>query len=391
MKKVLLADGAGFFRFCAVLVALGTWLFLAPSSFAQTSHYDLTFIGLPDGNVDLTQYIGLDRKLKPDVAGQVLRITITPPLPANQSKKVRLTVTVSGQGSSVTQCNTQIATAVTSAFDLTLGGRDLGAAAFTGSSAIGVQNSTQNQPCIDALADKMTSGVASIPTGIYRIDAVLNDANTGSPLGTGSHTIQITGASTNEAVLNLSRPLNGEQVQATGSVVFEFENSMQGRLLAFEHSSFMQSPDDATRDLNSPLKALDVAVTSIGSNQVQAPYPGIALRSWTPGKKYSWLFLGSLPGATDVRRSPVWSFTVVPNDPVLAQLASSLASAPDPIGSTFSNLLNSGYTLAFSGSNPILLQEGDNGTPRAIDISQVLTWLADLARRNVRVNAVITQ
>jgi hypothetical protein len=389
MKKILLADGAGFLRFCAVLAALGTWLFLAPSSFAQTPHYDLTFIGLPDGNVDLTQYIGLDRKLKPNVAGQVLRITVSPSL--SQPKRVRLTVTVSAQGSSVTECNTQIATVVTQSFDVTGGGRDLGTAAFTGSSAIGVQNSSQNQPCIDALADKMTTGVASIPTGIYRIDAVLNDASSGALLGTGSHTIQISGASTNEAVLNLTSPANGDQVQSNGSVVFSFENSISGRLLAFEHSSFTQSQDDATRDLNSPLKTLDVPVTSIGSNQVQAPYPGVALRGWTAGKKYSWLFLGSVPGSSDVRRSAVWSFTVLPNDPVLAQLTLSLTSAPDPIGSTFNNLINSGYTLAFSGSNQIFLQEGDNGTPRSIDISQVLAWLADLARRNVRVNAVITQ
>ena len=389
MKKLLLADGAGFFRFCAVLAALGTWLFLAPSSFAQTPHYDLTFVGLPDGNVDLTQYIGLDRKLKADVAGQYLQITITPALTI--TKRVRLTITVSAQGSSVTQCNTQIATAVTSAFDLTGGGRNLGSAAFTGSSAIGVQSSTQNQPCIDALADKMTSGVASIPTGIYRIDAVLNDANTGSPLGSGSHTIQITGASTNEAVLNLTSPLNGDQVPSTGSVVFNFQNSITGRLLAFEHSTLTQSQDDATRDLNSPLKALDVAVTSLGSNQVQATYPGVALRGWTAGKKYSWLFLGSVSGSADVRRSAVWSFTVVSNDPILAQLTSALMSAPDPIGSTYNNLVNSGYALAPPGSNPIYLQEGDNGTPRAIDISQALAWLADLARRNVRINAVVTQ
>jgi len=388
MKKLLLADGAVFLRFCAVLAALGTWLFLAPSSFAQTPHYDLTFIGLPEGNVDLTLYIGLDRKLKADVPGQLLRITVTPAL--TQPKRARLSITVSAQGSSVTQCNTQIATAVTVPFDVTGGGRDLGAAAFTGASAIGVQNSTQSQPCIDALADKMTSGVASIPTGIYRIDAVLNDANTGAPLGTGSHTIQISGASTNEAVLNLTSPLNGDQVPSTGSVVFSFENSIPGRLLAFEHSSLTQSQDDATRDLNSTLKTLDVAVTSLGSNQVQATYPGVALRNWTAGKKYSWLFLGST-GSAEVRRSAVWSFTVVSNDPLLAQLASALMSAPDPIGSTYNNLVNSGYTLAPPGSNPIFLQEGDNGTPRTIDVSQVLAWLADLARRNVQVKAGVTQ
>jgi hypothetical protein len=291
----------------------------------------------------------------------------------------------------LTECNTQIATAVTKAFDISGSGQDLGSSAFTGSSGVGVQSSSQNQPCIDAFANKMTSGVASIPTGIYRIDAVLNDANSGSALGIGSHTMQITGASTNEAVLNLTSPLNGEQVPSTGSVVFSFENSIPGRLLAFEHSSFTQSPEDATRDLNSPLKALDIPVTSIGGNQINAMYPGVAVRGWTSGKKYSWLFLGSEAGSTDVRRSPVWSFTVLPNDPVLAQLTMNLMSAPDPIGSTFNNLINSGYTLSFSGTNPIFIQEGDNGTPRTIDISQVLAWLADLSRRNVRVNATITQ
>jgi hypothetical protein len=237
----------------------------------------------------------------------------------------------------------------------------------------------------------MTSGVASLPTGIYRIDAVLTDANTRALLAMGSHTIEITGASTNEAVINLTSPSNGDQVPSTGSVVFSFDNSLPGRLLAFEHSSFTQSQDDATRDLNSPLKTLDVPVTTLGSNQLNAAYPGVALRSWTAGKKYSWLFLGSVSGSTDLRRSPVWSFVVVPNDPVLARLAMTLASAPDPIGSTFNNLINSGYTLAFSGSNPILLQEGDSGIPQAIDVSQLLSWLADLARRNVQINAIVTQ
>jgi hypothetical protein len=389
MKKVLLADGAGFLRFCAVLAALGTWLFLAPSSsFAQT--YSLEFIGLPTGNVDLTQYIGLDRKLKADVPGQILRITIAPPLTPGQTRNVRLSLTVSAQGTSVSQCNGQIATALTGPFTLSGAGRDLGSAAFTGTGGIPISSSSTSQPCIDAFADKMTSGIASLPTGIYRIDAVLNDAG-GALLGTGSHTIEITGASTNEAVLNLTSPLNGDQVPSTGSVVFSFDNSLPGRLLAFEHSSFSQSPDDATRDLNSPLKALDVPVTALGSNQVNALYPGVALRSWTPGKKYSWMFLGSVPGSTDVRRSPVWSFVVVPNDPILAQLVLALMNAPDPIGSTYNNLVNSGYMLALSGSNPIFLQEGDNGIPRAIDVSQVLAWLADLAHRDVRVNAVVTQ
>jgi len=388
MKKVLLAGGAGFLRFCAVLAALGTWLFLAPSSFAQT-RYDLSFIGLPEGNVNLTMYIGLDRKLKADVPGQILRITITPPL--TQSKRVLLTLKASAEGSSVLECNGPIATAFT-VLDLSGAGRDLGTSAFTGSGGIAfIAPPYTNQPCIDALADRLTSGVASLPTGIYHIEAFLIDPNTQAQLAYGSHTIRIEGASTNEAVINLVSPQNGEYVPSTGSVVFSFDNSIPGRLLAFEHSSFTQSQDDATRDLNSPLKVLDLPVIARGSSQVTAIYPGVALRDWMAGKKYSWLFLGSVAGSTDVRRSAVWSFTIAPNDPVLARLAMTLASAPDPIGSTFNNLISSGYTLAFSGSNPILLQEGDNGTPRAIDVSQLLSWLAELARRSVQINAVVTQ
>jgi hypothetical protein len=388
MKKVLLADRAGFLRFCAVIVAVGTWLLCAPSSYGQATRYDLSFIGLPEGSVNITMYIGLDRKLKADVPGQLIRITVTPPL--TQPKRVRLSLSASAQGSSVLQCNSQIASALT-VLELSGAGRDLGTSAFTGSGGVALIGASTNQPCIDALADRMTNGVASLPTGIYRIDAVLNDATTGALLATGSHTIRIEGASTNEAVINLISPQNGELLPSTGNVVFSFDNSIPGRLLAFEHSSLTQSQDDATRDLNSPLKVLDLAVTSRGSNQVNAIYPGVAVRDWMAGKKYSWLFLGSVPGSTDVRRSAVWSFNIAPKDPVLAQLTMTLSSAPDPIGSTFSNLINAGYTLAFSGSKPIFLQEGDNGTPRAIDVSQLLSWLADLARRNVQVNAVVTQ
>jgi hypothetical protein len=237
----------------------------------------------------------------------------------------------------------------------------------------------------------MTSGVASLPFGIYRIDAVLYPEGSRTPLGAGSHTILIGGASTNEAVVNLTSPQNGERVPATGSVVFSFDNSIAGRLLVFEHSSLSQSADDATRDLNSPLKVLDVSVTARGSNQVNAMYPGVALRDWTAGRKYSWLFLGSVPGSPLVRRSAVWSFMVMSNDPVLAELVAALTSAPDPIGSTYNNLVNAGYTLAPSGSTPFFIQEGKNKTPRPVDISRVLSFLKDLAQRNVQINATITQ
>jgi len=397
MKKLLLAGGESLLRFGAILAVMGIACIFVPSSYAQTPTYSLSFEGFPSGVVRLTDYIGLDRKLKTDVAGHVLRILVSPPL--TKAQRVRLSIAVSGQGSSVTECNLQIATAVTVPFDITGSGRDLGASDFTGSSGIGVQTSTTTQSCIDALADKMSQGGPFIPPGIYTISATLNDANTGAMLGSQSLPIPIVGSSTNEATLNLTSPQNGEQVPQSASVVFSFENSIGGHLLVFEHSSLTQSPDDATRDLNSPLKVVDVEFGKdhTGSNQVTAVSPGVAARPWTAGKKYSWYFLGSFAssssvaaGTGDTRKSPVWSFSVVPSDPAFAQLISALSAAPDPVGSTYQNLANSGFTIDLS--SPFYLQEGDNATQRRIDVSDVLSFLRSLAGRNVQLKAgVVTQ
>jgi hypothetical protein len=387
MKKVLLAGGAGLVRLSLILVVLGIACFLAPSSFAQGNSYSLSFVGMPTGSVGLSDYIGLDRKLKTNVAGQLLRISVSPAL--TTPKRVRLSVVVSANGSSVRECNATIATAQTVSFEISGSGRDLGTSDFAGS-GIGIQNSTENQACIDALADKIQEGVASIPTGIYSIDATLNDATTGAPLATGSHAITIESASTTEATINLTSPANGEQVPLSASVIFTFDNSIPGRLYAFEHSTLSQSPDDATRDLNSSLKILDLEVTQRGTNQIVATSPGIALRPWMANKKVSWLFVGQMPGSTDIRRSSVWTFTVVPSDPAYNQLVTALANAPDPIGSTYTNLTSAGYSLSFSATNPVYIQEGEGGSQRSADITQVLTLLSGLASRNVRVTAVVT-
>jgi hypothetical protein len=385
MKKVLLAGGAGLVRLSLILVVVGIACFLAPSSFAQNS-YTLTFQGMPSGSVALMDYIGLDRKLKTNVAGQTLNISVSPGL--TTPKRVRLSIVVSATGSSVTECNATIATAQTVVFEITGNGRALGASDFTGSSGIGIQSSTENQPCIDALSDKMQSGVAAIPTGIYMIDATLNDAATGAILGSGSHSITVASASTTEAVLNLTSPANGEQVPQSASVVFSFDNSIPGRLLAFEHSTISQSPDDATRDLNSSLKILDLEVTSIGTNQVVATSPGNALRPWMANKKVSWLFLGRQTGSAETRKSPVWSFMIVPSDPTYDQLARALANAPSPIGTTYSTLISSGYLLSYSASNPVYIQGGATGTRQTLDVSALLTILANLGDTSVQVSVV---
>jgi hypothetical protein len=383
MKKVLLASGAGVVRLLLILAVVGISCFLAPSSYAQG--YTLDFIGMPQGNVELSRYIGLDRKLKADVPGQYLRINVHPPL--TSPKRVRLSIVVSATGSSVTECNTQIATAQTEIFQISGPGRNLGAGDFTGSSSIGINNSTENQRCIDALADKIQQGVAAVPTGIYTINATLNDATSGAALGSASHSITIESASTVEAVLNLTSPANGERAPLSPTVIFNFDNSIPGRLLAFEHSNMSQSPDDATRDLNSSLKILDVQVNQRGTNQIVATFPGVALRPWTANTKVSWLFLGQMPGSSDVRRSAIWSFTIVPSDPLVNSILNALSNAPDPIGSTYNNLLNAGYVFTFSASDPIYIQDGEGGTLRAVDMSEVLSLLNSLQTRNTRLTA----
>jgi hypothetical protein len=391
MKKLLLAGGESLLRIGAFVALVALVCIFAPSSHAQTSGqtYNMVFEGFPTGSVDLSTYIGLDRKLKTNVPLHVLHIQAIPSL--TRTQRVRLSIAVSASGS-LSECNKQIATAVTVPFDITGAGRDLGAADFTGSGGIGVQTSSTDQPCIDALADKITQGVAAIPNGIYKVDVILNDATTGAVLGTGTHTMTIVGASTTEATLNLTSPQNGDQLPQSANVVFSFENSLQGRLLVFEHSILTQSPDDATRDLNSTLKVVDVEFTQTGSNQLTATYPGVALRPWSAGKKYSWYFLGSFAGSgargsSDAKKSPVWSFTVVSSDPSYARLIESLTSAPDPIGSTFQNMTNMGFSLNMT--SPFYLQEGDNATQRRIDASEAISFLRGLAGKNAQFKAVV--
>jgi hypothetical protein len=389
MKKLLSRGGTGLSLFCAVLVVVGLSFLVAPSSHAQTQ-YTLTFNGFPDGSggVDLSTYIGLDRKLKTNVPSHTL--TITPPPGFTGTRQVRLSIQVV-VGGSLAECNRVVATAVTVPFAISGGGRTLGASDFTGS-GIGIQTSDTYQPCIDALSDKITKGVAAIPSGIYTVNATLNDASTGAFLGSGSNVMRITAASVIEAILNLSSPQNGEQVRQSPSMIFNFSNTIPGRLLVFEHSSLSQSPDDATRDDNSPLKVVDVDVKETGSPQFNATYPGTALRPWTAGKKYSWYFRGSTSsasGSADIKKSPVWSFTVVSSDPMFARLVNAIQSAPDPVGSTYTNLVNSGYTINIT--SPFYLQEGDNAAPQSKTVEQILSLLSSLAQKNVQIKIGVTQ
>jgi hypothetical protein len=386
MKKAVIAGGA---VFASSLFVLAFGLLVATPTPVLAQTFTISFNNLPTDNVALSTYIGLDRKLKA-APGQTLDISVVPPLAA--PRQVRLSAAVSAQSVlGVPECSGVVGSAITQIFTITGSGRTLSTNDFSSSSSIGIASSSQSQRCIDALADKIQKGVAALPAGIYQVSASLNDATTGAQLATATHTVTTSGSSTTEAVINLTSPSNDERVPQSPQVVFIFDTSIPGRLLCFEHSTLSQSPQDAARDLNSPLKCVDYAVNSRGTSQVSATYPGISTRPWMAGKKYSWLFLGSSStggGATDTRSSPIWSFTVVSNDPSYNSLVMALSNAPDPIGSTYANMMNMGYVLAFSSSNPIRIQEG-TGPLRPIDITQVLTLLGDLGRRNVRINAQI--
>lgn len=386
MKKAVTAGGM---VFAGLLFLFAFGLFVATPTPALAQTFSMSFNNLPEDNVPLSTYIGLDRKLKA-APGQTLDIMVLPALTA--PLEVQLSATVTAQSVvGVPECSGVVGSAVTRVFTISGSGRTLSTNDFSGSSTIGITNSSENQRCIDALADKIQNGVASLPAGIYRISASLNDAKTGAQLATAEHVITISGSSTTEAVINLTAPSNDERVPEGPQVVFIFDTSIPGRLLCFEHSTLSQSPQDATRDLNSPLKCVDYAVNSRGTIQVTATYPGISARPWMAGKKYSWLFLGSASsggGTTTTRSSPIWSFAVMSNDPMYNSLVMALSNAPDPIGSTYQNMINMGYMLAFSSSNPIRIQDG-NGPLRSIDITQVLTILNDLSRKNVRVEAQI--
>ena len=394
VKKGVWAAGT-IFALLSVILAIGLYIGSPATAVAQTQpSFNMVFQNLPTDNVNLSTYIGLDRKLKA-APGQTLQVAVSPPLPAGTTQRVTLSIVVSIQSIvGVDKCLGAAITATTLPFEISGSGRTLTTNDFGGASSIGIASSNDESPeikdCIDALANKIQEGVASLPAGIYEISAVLNDSQ-GRTLAAASHPITIAGSSATEAVINLTAPANGEQLPQSPQVVFIFDTSIPGKLVAFEHSNLLQSPEDATRDLGSPLKIVDIPVNTRGTNQVTATYPGVALRPWLAGKKISWLFLGTTSsggGATETRRSPVWSFTIISSDPNFTSLMNALSGAPDPIGSTFANLLSSGYMLAYSNTNPILIQEGDSPS-RTIDISQVLALLNDLARRNVRLNAQI--
>lgn len=335
------------------------------------------------GTASISDYLGKDRKLKP-VSGQSLLIT------GPAGAEVTLSVAVSGAGvQGVGRCNATIATATTRAFALQGTSRTLTASDFTGTRGIGISTSSENQGCIDDLSEKVAQGLGTIPAGRYSLDFTLNDARTGAPLATASHVIEITSASVTEISMNLISPANGEVLNSTNNVSFQFDAGEAGKLFVYEHSNPGQSAEDATRA--GGLLVMEAPFTTRGSSTLSYIYPGPnARRPLQVGRKYSWGIEVEIVGGggqRQTRRSTLHSFTVSTNDPGYLSLLGMLNTIGDPISSTFANLSSSGYTLALSASNPIYIDEGQG--PRRVDITDVLAKLQEAARRGVTFKAKV--
>jgi len=100
--------------------------------------------------------------------------------------------------------------------------------------------------------------------------------------------------------------------------------------------------------------------------------------------------LQGVGGRTETKDSEIKSFFVKNNDPNYGNLTNALSNSPDPLGSTYSNLLSTGFIVNYSSSNPVKISEDGGRTLRNYDITQFLTLLGELSRRGVRLSVTVT-
>ena len=366
-------------------LALGLLLNAATPSYTNAQGWGV-IINMPQTDMlVIANYVGIDQKMKP-VAGQ--SITIQAPT-ATTTDQVYVEAHVVGANIlGLDKCNGEIAWARTKDFAVT-GSKTLGASDFASSGGVGIEDSGPDpNPCLDDLVKKISEGVGTAPPGRYTLNIRLFKYSTKALLAQADNVIEIIAASAKEVNLNLISPANGDQVTSM-SPTFNWDAQKEGTLYVFEHSTQGQSAEDAIRP--GGLLCLEYQFTTKGTGQMTYLYPGNGKRPLQVGKKYSWYISASIAtggGQTETRKSPVYSFTVSSNDPNYTSLLNALSNAADPIGSTFSNLLTSNYTLAYSTSNPIRMRIGGSSA-RSLDISELLKKLSELAQSGVRVNVQI--
>lgn len=365
-------------------LALGLLLNAATPSYTNAQGWGV-IINMPQTDMlVIANYVGIDQKMKP-VAGQ--SITIQAPT-ATTTDQVYVEAHVVGANIlGLDKCNGEIAWARTKDFAVT-GSKTLGASDFASSGGVGIEDSGPDpNPCLDDLVKKVSEGVGTAPQGRYTLTIRVFKKSTKALLAQADNVIEIIASSAREVNLNLISPANGEQISSSNPT-FQFDAQKEGKIYVYEHSNPGQSSEDAVRP--GGLKCLELAYNLKGTNQVNYLYPGNALRPLQLGKKYSWFIEASLAtggGQSETRTSTVYSFTVSSNDPNYTRLLDALTNAPDPIGSTVSNLLSSGYTLAYSTSNYIKLKAGTSST--RLEISDLLQKLAELTQRGIQVTVSV--
>ena len=365
-------------------LALGLLLNAATPSYANAQGWGV-IINMPQTDMlVIANYVGIDQKMKP-VAGQ--SITIQAPT-ATTTDQVYVEAHVVGANIlGLDKCNGEIAWARTKDFTVT-GSKTLGASDFASSGGVGIEDSGPDpNPCLDDLVKKVSEGVGTAPQGRYTLTIRVFKKSTKALLAQADNVIEIIASSAGEVNLNLISPANGEQITSSNPT-FQFDAQKEGKIYVYEHSNPGQSSEDAVRA--GGLKCLELAYNLKGTNQVNYLYPGNALRPLQLGKKYSWFIEASLAtggGQSQTRTSTVYSFTVSSNDPNYTRLMDALTNAPDPIGSTVSNLLSSGYTLAYSTSNYIKLKAGTSST--RLEISDLLQKLAELTQKGIPVTVSV--
>jgi len=365
-------------------LALGLLLNAATPSYTNAQGWGV-IINMPQTDMlVIANYVGIDQKMKP-VAGQSIMIQAPT---ATTTDQVYVEAHVVGANIlGLDKCNGEIAWARTKDFAVT-GSKTLGASDFASSGGVGIEDSGPDpNPCLDDLVKKVSEGVGTAPQGRYTLTIRVFKKSTKALLAQADNVIEIIASSAGEVNLNLISPANGEQISSSNPT-FQFDAQKEGKIYVYEHSNPGQSSEDAVRP--GGLKCLELAYNQKGTNQVNYLYPGNALRPLQLGKKYSWFIEASLAtggGQSQTRTSTVYSFTVSSNDPNYTRLMDALTNAPDPIGSTVSNLLSSGYTLAYSTSNYIKLKAGASST--RLEISDLLQKLAELTQKGIQVTVSV--
>ena len=384
MKKASFVGGPSLWFFTFV-VALGVlMILLSPDVQAQPQGWDIRVSGVPASAVPLGDVIDASGELKV-IPGMNARIS-GPAGTGEGTVEVILLAAVRAQGvQGFPLCNGSIATAETQKFRAP---RTITANDFTGSGGIGILSDTRNQPCIDDLTNKRPS---ALPAGRYELVLSLLRASNREVLYNGeSNPVVIEVIAASAAEIN-ARWVGPEGEVTSTSPTIEVQADKAGTVFVYEQVRPGQTAQEA---ITSPTSlCLNAPFPTTGTVVIPYRYPGNAVKGLQFGKTYFGfvrITLQGVGGRTETKDSEIKSFFVKNNDPNYGNLTNALSNSPDPLGSTYSNLLSTGFIVNYSSSNPVKISEDGGRTLRNYDITQFLTLLGELSRRGVRLSVTVT-